>query len=263
MNVIFNEHIIRLACFLGVLTVMAVWEQMTPRKKRVDSIQRRWSKNMGLAAIDTLTVKILFPVLPVSFSVLAASNGWGLLNVLHLPVGLKWMASVIMLDFIIYGQHVLFHFVPALWRLHRVHHSDLDIDASTGIRFHPLEIIISIMIKLAAVGIFGFPAGAVLLFEILLNATAMFNHANIVIPAALDGFLRRFIVTPDMHRVHHSIIVRESNMNFGFNLPWWDRLCGTYQAQPVEGHEKMTIGLSEIREPLSFIRLLLLPFAKR
>jgi sterol desaturase/sphingolipid hydroxylase (fatty acid hydroxylase superfamily) len=183
------------------------------------------------------------------------------LNHLKAPVLAEWVLAIIILDFIIYGQHVMFHFIPVLWKLHRVHHSDLDIDASTGIRFHPIEIIISMIIKLAAVVLFGFPAGAVLIFEIVLNATALFNHANIYIPPAIDGILRFVIVTPDMHRVHHSIIIKESDRNFGFNLPWWDRVCGTYQAQPVEGHDRMTIGLSEIKKPLSFIRLLLLPFS--
>jgi sterol desaturase/sphingolipid hydroxylase (fatty acid hydroxylase superfamily) len=260
MNAIFNENAIRLASFLGVLMVMAAWERLAPRKKQVDSIYRRWKDNVGLAALDTLVVKIIFPMLPVSFSIFAESHGWGLFNLIQAPACVEWIAAIILFDFIIYGQHILFHFVPALWRLHRVHHSDLDIDASTGIRFHPAEIIISMLIKLAAVGLFGFPAGAVLLFEILLNATSLFNHANIFIPPQADQILRRFIVTPDMHRVHHSIIVKESDRNFGFNLSWWDRLCGTYQAQPDEGHDLMTIGLSEIRQPLSFGRLLLLPF---
>ncbi|MCU0599100.1 MAG: sterol desaturase family protein [Desulfobacterales bacterium] len=263
MHDIFNENTIRLSCFLGVLMAMAAWERLAPRKKRVDSIQRRWVSNIGLAALDTLAVKIIFPLLPVSFSMFAASKGWGLFNLLEMPEFLEWVAAVVLLDFIIYGQHVMFHFVPALWRLHRVHHSDLDIDASTGIRFHPAEIIISMFIKLAAVGVFGFPAGAVLIFEMLLNATSLFNHANIFIPHALDGVLRRFIVTPDMHRVHHSVIVKESDMNFGFNLPWWDRICGTYQAQPAGGHDRMAIGLQEIRRPLSFAQLLMMPFAKR
>jgi sterol desaturase/sphingolipid hydroxylase (fatty acid hydroxylase superfamily) len=263
MNFIYNDNFIRLGCFLAVLMVMAAWERLFPRKKRVDSMPRRWAGNLGLAALDTLSVKILFSVLPVSFSVLAATKGWGLFSFLNLPAVVEWAAAVIVLDFIIYGQHVLFHFVPVLWRLHKVHHTDLDIDASTGVRFHPLEIIISMMIKLAAVVIFGIPAGAVLLFQILLNATSLFNHANIFIPVGLDGFLRRFIVTPDMHRVHHSVIIRELNKNFGFNLSWWDRLCGTYQAQPAKGHERMVIGLGRFREPLSFARLLLLPFIGR
>jgi sterol desaturase/sphingolipid hydroxylase (fatty acid hydroxylase superfamily) len=263
MNTLFNENAIRLASFLGVLVAMAAWERFFPRKKRVDSIQRRWGCNIGLAALDTLVVKILFPLLPVSLSIYAASNGWGLFNILHLPIVVEWITAIIFLDFIIYGQHVLFHLVPALWRLHRVHHSDLDIDATTALRFHPLEIIISMLIKLAAVGLFGFPTGAVLLFEILLNATALFNHANIYTPAIADRYLRLFIVTPDMHRVHHSIIIKESDRNFGFNLPWWDRLWGTYQDQPSEGHDKMVIGLEKIREPLSFSRLLLMPFIQR
>jgi sterol desaturase/sphingolipid hydroxylase (fatty acid hydroxylase superfamily) len=263
MNIILFDNEIRLMCFLGVLTVMSVWERLSPCKKRVDSIRRRWAGNVGLAVLDTLTVKILFPVLPVSFSIFAAAKGWGLFNFLDLPAVVEWMAAIIFLDFIIYGQHVLFHFVPVLWRLHRVHHSDLDIDASTGIRFHPIESIISMVIKLFFVGIFGFPASAVLVFEILLNATSLFNHANILMPFSMDRVLRLFIVTPDMHRVHHSIIIKESNMNFGFNLPWWDRVCGTYQAQPAEGHDRMVIGLQKIRKPLSFVRLLLLPFVKK
>jgi sterol desaturase/sphingolipid hydroxylase (fatty acid hydroxylase superfamily) len=262
MNTILNENTIRLASFLGVLMVMAAWERLAPRKKRVDSIQRRWMGNIGLAALDTLVVKIIFPLLPVSFSILAASKGWGLFNLLQMPVFMEWIAAIMILDLIIYGQHVMFHHVPTLWQLHRVHHSDLDIDASTGIRFHPIEIIISMIIKLAAVGLFGFSAGAVLVFEILLNATSLFNHANIFIPTSLDRTLRRFIVTPDMHRVHHSIIIKESDRNFGFNLSWWDRIWGTYQAQPSKGHDQMTIGLSEIRQPLSFGRLLLMPFGR-
>lgn len=257
-----DEAGIRLAGFFGVLLIMALWERMAPRKQRVDILGRRWKDNLGLVAADTLIVRLLIPVLPVSLAFAAAENGWGLLNYINLSPPASWLITVIVLDFIIYIQHVLFHVLPLLWRLHKVHHSDLDIDVTTGIRFHPVEILISMGIKLTAVAAFGFPAGAVLLFEVLLNATSLFNHANAYIPRGLDRIIRLLIVTPDMHRVHHSVIMEESDRNFGFNFSWWDRLFGTYQAQPSAGHDGMTIGLADIRRPHSFFRLLAMPFVK-
>ena len=257
-----DEAGIRLTGFFGVLLIMALWERLAPRKQRVDALSRRWKDNLGLVAADTLVVRLLIPVLPVSLAVAAAQNGWGLLNYMDLPSPVSWIITIMVLDLIIYLQHVLFHFLPVLWRLHKVHHSDLDIDVTTGVRFHPFEILISMGIKLVAVAAFGFPAGAVLLFEMVLNAASLFNHANVYIPLKLDRIIRLLIVTPDMHRVHHSVIMEESDRNFGFSLSWWDRLFATYQAQPSAGHDGMTIGLADIRRPNSFLRLLIMPFVR-
>jgi len=198
----------------------------------------------------------------VSMALLAQKSGWGLLNNFVLPYWLEVAVGVIVLDLIIYLQHVMFHTVPVLWRLHMMHHADLDFDVTTGLRFHPIEMILSMGIKLSAVVLMGSPAVAVLIFEVLLNATSMFNHGNIRLPSSVDRVLRFFVVTPDMHRVHHSVVIRETNSNFGFNLPWWDRLLGTYRDQPASGHEGMTIGLSQFRDAkrLTLPWMLALPF---
>jgi len=262
METFFTEKSIRLISFVGVLFIMGGWEILFQRKKLVDAKPKRWLNNIGLVAVDNLVLHFGFVMLPVTFAAFAQSRGMGIFNQLTLPVWAGWITTVIIFDFIIYLQHVLFHFVPVLWRLHQVHHSDLDIDVTTAIRFHPIEIIISLFIKLAAVAAFGFPPEAVLLFEVLLNAMAMFNHANIYIPSFIDKFIRRLIVTPDMHRVHHSVIMDESNSNFGFNLSVWDRICGTYQAQPAAGHDQMIIGLAYAKKPKSLIQLLIMPFIK-
>jgi sterol desaturase/sphingolipid hydroxylase (fatty acid hydroxylase superfamily) len=197
----------------------------------------------------------------VGLAAAASERGWGLLNQLDLPPWLALAAAVIALDLVIYIQHVLFHAVPALWRLHRMHHADLDFDVTTGARFHPLEILVSAGIKLAAVAVLGPAALAVLVFEVLLSATAMFNHGNVRLPVAADRWLRRLVVTPDMHRVHHSAVPAETSRNFGFCLPWWDRLFGTYLAQPAAGHERMRIGIAEFRDAaeLRLHRMLLQP----
>ena len=259
-----EEKVVRLAFFAGVLAVVAVWEAAAPRRSLTTGKGRRWFANLSLVAIDTAAAYFIFPLLPVGMALFAREQGWGILNQLDLPSWLNGALAVIALDFVIYLQHVMFHHVPVFWRFHRMHHTDLDFDVSTGNRFHPLEIILSTGIKLAAVAVLGAPPQAVLVFEVLLNATSMFNHGNIRIPAGIDRRLRLCMVTPDMHRVHHSVIPRETNANFGFNLPWWDRLCGTYRAQPDEGHEGMTIGLKEFRDPrmLTLHRLLALPFIK-
>jgi sterol desaturase/sphingolipid hydroxylase (fatty acid hydroxylase superfamily) len=201
------------------------------------------------------------PVLAVGFALLAEARGWGLLNAFEVAFALALPVSLLALDLAIYLQHVLFHAVPALWRLHRVHHADLEFDVTTGLRFHPIEILLSMGIKLAVVAALGPPAIAVLVFEVLLNATSMFNHGNVRIALGLDRILRWIVVTPDMHRVHHSIHANETNSNFGFNLPWWDRLLGTYRAQPRDGHEGMTIGIEQFRTPreLWLDRLLIQP----
>lgn len=256
------EQTIRLSVFAAVLLLVALWEIVAPRRPLLDNKRRRWFANLSLVVIDTAAVRLLFPILPVALAQFTGVRGWGIFNVLQMSPWLKILLTLIILDFIIYLQHVLFHHIPALWRLHRMHHTDLDLDVTSGNRFHPLEIVISTLIKMAAVLFLGAPAAAVLAFEVVLNACAMFNHGNIRLPAGIDRLLRLFLVTPDMHRIHHSTIVRETNSNFGFNLPWWDRICGTYRPQPEKGHLGMTIGLMEYRDPekLTLLRLLLQPF---
>lgn len=244
-----HEAAIRLASFLGIFAVMAAWEVLVPRRALTLSRALRWGNNLGLVAFNTVVLRLLFPAAAAGMAAFAAARGWGLLN--HFPVP-YWMAvvlAVIAMDFVIWLQHVMVHAVPALWRLHRVHHADLDYDLTTGSRFHPLEIILSMLIKLATIMVLGPPVLAVILFEIILNGMALFNHANVRLPAALDRVLRWVVVTPDMHRVHHSIEDDETNSNFGFNLSWWDRLLGTYRDQPRGGHEGMTIGIRGYRNP--------------
>jgi len=259
-----KEQIVRLAFFIGSLLIVAIWELIAPRRQLTVSKPRRWFTNLSLVVLNTLAVRFFLPVLPVGLALLLQERGWGILNILILPDWLKISLAVLALDLVVYLQHVMFHYLPTLWRLHRMHHVDLDIDVTTGNRFHPIEIVISIGIKLAAVALLGPPAIAVIIFEVVLNASAQFNHGNVKLPERVDRLLRLFVVTPDMHRVHHSIIPRETNSNFGFNVPWWDRLLGTYRAQPEQGHLGMTIGLKEYRDPakLSLGRLLLLPFMK-
>ena len=256
------EPWIRMGCFVAIFTLMALWEVRTPRRKQTQSRRVRWPGNLGIVVLNTLLLRVTFPVAAMGVATLAERQGWGLLNVLVMPGWLAVLLAVIILDLIIYLQHVMFHAVPAFWRLHRMHHADLDFDVTTAARFHPVEILLSMLIKMGAVAALGVPVLAVLLFEVLLNATATFNHSNVSIPRSVDRILRWFIVTPDMHRVHHSIIARETNSNFGFNLPWWDRLMGTYQDQPEAGHENMTIGLTQFRntEELRLDRMLLQPF---
>ena len=260
-----REQAIRLSVFAGVLLLVALWEIIAPRRPRLEEISGRWFINITLAVIDTAALRLLFPILPGAMSQIAETRGWGLFHRIDTPLWLTVILSFILLDFIIYLQHLLFHHNPLLWRLHRMHHTDLDLDVTSGTRFHPLEIAISACIKMAAVVILGAPALAVLVFEVTLNACSLFNHGNIKLPAVLDRWLRLFLVTPDMHRVHHSAIVRETNSNFGFNLPWWDHICGTYRPQPAKGHLDMMIGLKEYRDPkeLTLLRLLIQPFTSR
>ena len=244
-----HEPLIRLCAFVTVLLAMAAWETLAPRRKRTVGRATRWPSNLGVVTINTALLLLILPASAVGFALFCAARGWGLFNVMRVPAWLAILPAVVILDFMIYLQHVMFHAVPILWRVHRMHHADLDFDVTTGIRFHPVEIVISMGVKLAAVALFGTPAAGVLAFVVLLNVTSMFNHSNIDIPKGRDAILRRFVVTPDMHRVHHSIVVRETNSNFGFNLPWWDRLLGTYRAQPEAGHDAMTIGIGQFREP--------------
>jgi sterol desaturase/sphingolipid hydroxylase (fatty acid hydroxylase superfamily) len=261
-GVLAYEPIIRLAAFAGVFVLMAAWELMGPRRKQSVGRTWRWPNNLGVMVVDTLLVRILFPTAAVGLALVAEARSFGLFNVIAFPWWIGVVLSVVILDLAIYLQHVLFHAVPALWRLHRMHHADLDIDVTTGLRFHPIEIVLSILIKFAVVAVLGPPAIAVLIFEVLLNATSMFNHSNVCIPEGIDRVLRWFVVTPDMHRIHHSILSRETNSNFGFNLPWWDHLLGTYRAQPEAGHEGMTIGIEQFRDSreLRLDRMLLQPF---
>lgn len=247
-TVLVQEPAIRLSFFLGVLLVMAIWEVVVPRRRMEIPRLLRWSNNLALVVVDTLVVRVAFPVAAVGLAVLAQDNGWGLLNQFVLPGVVVFIIAILVLDLAIYLQHVLFHAVPALWRLHRMHHADLEFDVTTGLRFHPVEILLSMIIKLGVVMALGPPAVAVLVFEVVLNASSLFNHSNIRLPSRVDAVLRLFIVTPDMHRVHHSIRPSETNSNFGFNIPWWDRILGTYLAQPSAGHEEMTIGIEQFRD---------------
>ena len=242
-----SESSLRLGVFLGILAVMAIWEFAAPRRRMEIPRIIRWTNNLAVIAIDTILVRLTFPIVAVGFAILAESNGWGLLNIINTPDWLAIIIALLALDLAIYLQHVMFHAVPGLWRLHRMHHADLEFDVTTGLRFHPIEILLSMAVKLGVVAALGPPAVAVLLFEILLNGTALFNHSNVRIPLNVDRILRLIIVTPDMHRVHHSIIPAETNSNFGFNIPWWDRLLGTYRAQPRKGHDGMTIGIEQFR----------------
>jgi sterol desaturase/sphingolipid hydroxylase (fatty acid hydroxylase superfamily) len=240
------ESTIRLSAFLGVLVGMGIWEAAAPRRKSVASKPARWLSNLALVAINTIAIRLVLTLGAVGIAAEAQGRQWGLLNQVAWPAWLEVVLAVFALDLAIYLQHVLFHSVPALWRLHLVHHADLDIDVSTGVRFHTLEIVLSLGIKAAAIVLLGAAPLAVLVFEVLLNATSMFSHSNIRMPLWLDHLLRLVVVTPDMHRVHHSTIRRETNSNYGFNLPWWDYLLGTYRAQPKQGHEAMQIGLNHV-----------------
>jgi sterol desaturase/sphingolipid hydroxylase (fatty acid hydroxylase superfamily) len=257
-----HEPMIRFGIFAGILLAMTLWEALAPARPQAQGRGFRWPNNLGLVLVDSLVVRFLFPAGAVGAAMAIEANGWGLFGWLAWPAPVEIVLAIVLLDLIIYFQHVLFHAVPILWRLHRVHHADTEFDVTTGIRFHPVEIVISMLIKLAAIAALGAPAVAVLAFEVLLNATAMFNHGNVRVPAPLEPVLRLVVVTPDMHRVHHSTIRRETDSNYGFNLPWWDRLFGTYRAQPAEGHDGMTIGLETLREPgeQRLDRLLTQPF---
>jgi sterol desaturase/sphingolipid hydroxylase (fatty acid hydroxylase superfamily) len=243
-----HEPALRLAAFLGVFAAMAAWELGAPRRPRALSRRARWPANVGVVVLNTALVRVLLPGTAVGMAVFAGTRSWGLFNYFAVPHWAALLASVVALDLAIYLQHVLFHAVPALWRIHRMHHADLDIDVTTGARFHPIEIVLSMLIKLAAIAVLGAPAAAVVVFEVLLNASSMFNHANVRLPRGVDRWLRAAVVTPDMHRVHHSIEREETNSNFGFNLSLWDRAFGTYRAQPAAGHDAMVIGIPELRE---------------
>jgi sterol desaturase/sphingolipid hydroxylase (fatty acid hydroxylase superfamily) len=258
-----NELPVRLGFFFGIFAIMAAWELLAPRRTLTVSKSIRWANNLGLVFLNSFILRLLFPAAAVGVAALAEQRGWGLLNFYEIPFIPSVVIAVIVMDFVIYLQHVMVHAIPVLWRLHRVHHADLDYDVTTGARFHTFEIILSMLIKFATIMVLGPPIVAVVIFEVLLNATAMFNHGNVRLPTGLDRVLRWFLVTPDMHRVHHSVEDDEANSNFGFSLPWWDRLFGTYRDQPRGGHESMTIGIHKYRDPKQVNRLpgmLALPF---
>jgi len=258
-----NEVVIRLSFFLGVFAIMAIWEVIAPRRVLTVSKIMRWSNNLALVFLNTLVLRLLFPAAAVGVAVFASEQGWGLFNYYHVLPVLAVMVSVVVMDLVIYLQHVMVHAVPLLWRLHRVHHADLDIDVTTGARFHPIEIILSMLIKFATIFLLGPPVVAVVIFEVMLNATAMFNHGNVSLSPTVEKYLRLFLVTPDMHRVHHSVEVDETNSNFGFSLPWWDRLFGTYRAQPKKGHMAMSIGIQsfvQVKQVSWLSGMLMMPF---
>ncbi len=258
-----HELDIRLGFFLGVFALVALWEVFAPRRALTLSRTLRWSNNLGLVVLNTVLLRLLSPIAQVGLASFCAANGWGLLNHFAVPFWLAVPVAVIAMDFVIWLQHVMVHAVPLLWRLHQVHHADQDYDLTTGARFHPIEIALSMLIKLATITVLGPSVLAVVIFEVMLNATAMFNHGNIRLPVKLDGALRLFLVTPDMHRVHHSVESDESNSNFGFSLTWWDRLFGTYRAQARAPQESMTIGLRGHTNPSEVARLdgmLMMPF---
>jgi sterol desaturase/sphingolipid hydroxylase (fatty acid hydroxylase superfamily) len=259
-----NEPNVRLGFFFGTLLLVALWEILGPRRVLTAPKTWRWANNLGLTFFNSFLLRALFPILAVGMAALAAEKGWGLLNIIELPIWAAVVIAIVLQDLIIYAQHVLFHHVPIFWRLHKMHHADVDYDVTTGARFHPIEIFLSMAIKLAVVVLLGAPVISVILFEIILSTMAMFNHANAGLPLALDRIVRMFVVTPDMHRVHHSITLPEFNRNFGFNLAIWDRIFGTYQAQPKAGHTEMTIGLKEYQKDRkqSIFWMILLPFKR-
>ena len=265
MFIIDNEVLIRFAFFFGIFVFMSIWELFAPRRVLKESKRIRWFNNLAMTTLNSLLVRLIFPAAAVGAALIGKERNWGVFNVVSVPEGIAGILGIVILDLTIYAQHVFFHRNRFFWRLHRMHHIDLDVDVTTGARFHPVEIILSMIIKFSIVFILGIPAWSVVAFEVLLNATSMFNHSNVFMNQQIDRILRTFVVTPDMHRVHHSVIIQETDSNFGFNLPWWDRLFGTYRAQPVLGHNEMNLGLANYREKkwLTLPWMLVTPFARR
>jgi sterol desaturase/sphingolipid hydroxylase (fatty acid hydroxylase superfamily) len=261
-NFISPETLVRLGFFAAIFSAVALSEKFSPRRILLKSKAQRWISNLGMQIMDAALLGLI-PIFPVGVAIICSQKGWGLLNYFQIAPLPAVIIGVLVLDFLIYLQHRMFHVVPLFWRVHMVHHTDQDIDVTTALRFHPLEIMISLLIKFAAVAAIGAPPLSVLIFEIMLNGTAMFNHGNIGIPLSLDRILRMILITPDMHRVHHSVIARETNSNYGFSVPWWDRLLGTYLAQPREGHDKMKIGLNGYQDDrsLKLASMLTMPFS--
>jgi sterol desaturase/sphingolipid hydroxylase (fatty acid hydroxylase superfamily) len=255
VDVLKYEPGIRLVVFITAFLLLAGGEALIPRRARSVARPWRWPTNLILVALNTLIIRALLPLTAVGMAVIAEQRGWGLLHAVGpIPSVLAVPVAIVLLDLAIYLQHVLLHAVPILWRVHRVHHADIDVDVTTGSRFHPIEIFLSLLIKFVTIGALGASPLAVLLFEALLNVGSLFSHANFRLLSWLDRALRLVVVTPDMHRVHHSASGVETNTNFGFTFPWWDHLCGTYRAQPAAGHEAMTVGLTCFRDP-KYLRL--------
>lgn len=257
-----RELVLRLGVFLGIFLLMNGWENVAAKRVRSISRLRRWPGNLGVAVLDSLLARVVAPAGAVGFALLVEQRGFGLLQLVGWSPALECLVAIVVLDFAIYVQHRLFHRVPLLWRFHRMHHADVDVDVTTGARFHPGEMLLSLGFKCLVIAALGAPAASVLVFEVLLNATAMFNHSNVRVPERWERVLRWFIVTPDLHRVHHSVVRQETDSNFGFNLPWWDWLFRTYRAQPEAGHDGMTLGLDQFRHPveLRLDRMLTQPF---
>ncbi len=260
-----DDNQMRLAIFLGTFCVMALLEWVLPKRDTALPKGRRWLTNWGIVVFDSVLVRLVMPILPIGVALYSSEQGWGLLNWIALPGWLSVLIAFVVLDFAIWLQHLISHVVPIFWRLHQVHHADRDIDVSTALRFHPIEILLSLVWKFGWVLLLGAPALAVFLFEAVLNAAALFNHANVKLPVGLDRLLRLLVVTPDMHRVHHSVVPQETNSNYGFNLSIWDRIFGTYIAQPQAGHDDMVIGLNRYQsdKPGQFVWSILLPFRNR
>ncbi|MBF0620649.1 MAG: sterol desaturase family protein [Magnetococcales bacterium] len=257
-----NEASVRIGVFIGLFVLVALIEYLFPRRVLTAHRVGRWFSNISIVVLSNVLARFIMPITTMAMAYLCQQNGWGILNTVSLPHWLEIVLAVVVFDLAIYLQHLMFHAVPILWRLHMVHHADPDVDVTTGTRFHPIEIILSLFIKLVMIYLLGPPLVAVLAFEIILNALAMFNHGNIALPLWLDRLLRLLLVTPDVHRVHHSILAEETNSNFGFNLSIWDRLFGTYCAQPKLGHRKVVLGVTKIKgaESVNLLSLLLIPF---
>lgn len=262
-----NEALIRFGVFLSLFAVFALVEAWAPRRVRNQPRSTRWVTNWGITIANTVLLRLMaiaLPLLAVGAAIDAKAHGWGLFNALTLPGWIEIVLAILILDFVIWAQHLITHKVPILWRLHRVHHADVDMDVTTAIRFHPVEIGLSMLIKIGVVYLLGPAALAVILFEIILNGTAMFNHANMRLPLWLDAIVRRVLVTPDMHRVHHSVHRHEHDSNYGFALSIWDRIFGTYIAQPAAGHDDMQVGLEwQDDRPTRLGWSLALPFARK
>ena len=259
-----DEGVIRLSIFFSLLLVIGIWEAVAPRRERTQSFVVRWANNFAIVVLNTALLRVVFPTALVGFAVYFESIGWGILNTLSLPLWLEILLVLVVLDFVIYWQHVIFHQVPFLWRVHRMHHTDVDFDVSTGVRFHPIEILFSMIIKIVVVAPLGPAPLAVMLFEIILNGSSLFSHGNVRIPVKADRLIRFFLVTPDMHRVHHSADKIETDSNFGFCLSFWDRLFSPYRDQPEQTHTAMTLGLNDYRSKRwqNVWSLLRLPFVK-
>ena len=258
-----NEPLVRLSIFVSILLCMMILEVLAPKRALTQSKPYRWLNNISLVVFNTLLMRLLLPFATVGVAIYAKDKGLGLFTLIDWPFWIEVVLSILILDCIIYWQHRIFHKIPVLWKLHRVHHIDQDIDVTTGSRFHPVEIFLSLFIKFSIVLLLGVPVVAVILFEVLLNATAMFNHSNIALPKTLDRFIRYFLVTPDMHRVHHSNIKAETNSNYGFNIPLWDRIFNSYKDQPKLGHQDMVIGVDGFTDTVktqNVLKLLKHPF---